>query len=75
MRTTVNLDDDVLSAARSLAAAQGRSLGEVLSDLARRGLRPDPVQEDDEGMPVFKVLPGAGPLTPEMVRSAMEDAW
>mgnify|MGYP006273302559 FL=1 len=38
MRTTVAIDDDVLAAARALADRQQRSLGDVISDLARRGL-------------------------------------
>jgi hypothetical protein len=40
MRTTLTLDDDVLAAAKGLAYQQGRSLGEVISDLARSGLGP-----------------------------------
>lgn len=40
MRTTLQLDEDVLAAARALAARQGRTLGEVVSELARRGLAP-----------------------------------
>ena len=35
MRTTLQLDEDVLSAARALAERQGRTLGEVVSELAR----------------------------------------
>lgn len=38
MRTTLAIDDDVLAAARERAAREGRSLGEVVSALARRGL-------------------------------------
>ncbi len=38
MRTTLNLDDDVLQSARQLADSSGLSLGEVVSDLARRSL-------------------------------------
>lgn len=38
MRTTVNLDDDVLRAAKELAALSGRTLGQVLSDLTRAAL-------------------------------------
>ena len=37
MRTTLNIDDDVLEATRVLATASRNSLGRVLSDLARRG--------------------------------------
>ncbi len=40
MRTTVKIDDDVLDAARELASHRGTSVGEVLSLLARNGLRP-----------------------------------
>lgn len=40
MRTTLQLDEDVLAAARALAAQQGRTLGEVVSELARKGLAP-----------------------------------
>jgi hypothetical protein len=40
VRTTLAIDDDVLAAARGLAARQKRSLGEVVSELARRALTP-----------------------------------
>jgi hypothetical protein len=39
MRTTLSIDDDVLYAAKSLARREGRSLGEVISDLARHALQ------------------------------------
>ena len=38
MRTTVNLDDDVLRAGKELADLTGRTLGQVLSDLIRAAL-------------------------------------
>ncbi len=38
MRTTLNIDDDVLAAAKELARKRRRSAGEILSELARRGL-------------------------------------
>ena len=74
MRTTVNLDDDVVRAARSLAREQGRSLGDVLSDLARRGLEPPAEFRYERDFPVFLVREGAGLLTPEMVARATEDS-
>lgn len=40
MRTTLTIDDDVLLAAKGIAQRQGRSLGEVISDLSRQALRP-----------------------------------
>jgi len=39
MRTTLSIDDEVLYAVKSIAQREGRSLGEVLSELARRALR------------------------------------
>jgi hypothetical protein len=38
MRTTIDIDDDVLAAARDLARAEGRTMGQVISELARRAL-------------------------------------
>src|SRR5262245_2977625 len=38
MRTTLDIDDDVLQAARELARAENKTAGQVLSELARRGL-------------------------------------
>lgn len=39
MRTTVDLDEDVLQAAKEIAAQRGSTAGKVLSELARRGLQ------------------------------------
>ena len=39
MRTTLDIDEEVLRADKELARQQGRSIGQVLSDLARQGLR------------------------------------
>ncbi|MEK9812223.1 MAG: hypothetical protein VW440_04165 [Bordetella sp.] len=38
MRTTVDLDEDVLVAAKALSRAQRRTLGQVLSEAARKGI-------------------------------------
>jgi hypothetical protein len=73
VRTTLNIDDDVAAAARELAAGEGRSLGSVISELARRGLTPARVEADGD-IPVIRVPAGTPPITPEMVRSALDDA-
>ena len=39
MRTTLDLDDDVLISAKEIARSQRRTAGEVVSELARIGLR------------------------------------
>jgi hypothetical protein len=73
MRTTLNLDPDMVRAARALAESEGRSLGEVVSDLMRRGLRPDRGIGEERGFPVFDVPAGTPPLTPELVQRALEE--
>jgi hypothetical protein len=72
VRTTLNLDDDVVAAARELAANERRSLGSVVSELARRGLTPALVASD-AGIPVIRVPAGTPPITPEMVRRALDE--
>ena len=75
MRTTLNLDDDVMAAARMLAESEHRPLGQVVSDLARRGLAPrETLVEEEDGFPVFSVGADAPLITGDMVRAAMDDA-
>jgi hypothetical protein len=73
MRTTVQIDDDVLEAARSLARAQNKPLGTVLSGLARKGLAPSARAGRRRGFPVFEVSAAAKPLTSEQVARARDD--
>lgn len=73
MRTTLQLDSDVLEAARNLAKTEKRSLGEVVSDLARKGLGTETTAPGAQGFPTFEVPATTRPLTPEMVRRALED--
>jgi hypothetical protein len=72
MRTTLDLDKDILEAARELAAAQHRSLGWMISELARRGLTPARIDAEGD-LPVIRVPAGTPPITPEMVRRALDE--
>ncbi|MDQ6656599.1 MAG: antitoxin [Verrucomicrobiota bacterium] len=63
MRTTVTLDDDVFEAAQTLATSSGKRLGDVLSQLARRGLRAQTKTVRKSGLPVFQV-PADAPIMP-----------
>jgi len=40
VRTTLSIDDDILAAAKELAAQQQKTVGEVISLLARKALQP-----------------------------------
>ncbi len=73
MRTTLNLDPDVLRVTRHLAREQGRSLGDVVSELVRRGLQPRDEIRYAGDFPVFQVREGTPPLTPDMVDEAHEE--
>jgi hypothetical protein len=54
-RTTLTFADDVLSAAKSIAAQTSKSVGEVISDLARSALRPLSPQRQQNGVPLLPV--------------------
>jgi hypothetical protein len=71
VRTTLDLDDDLLAAARALARLEGRSLGRVVSDLIRKGLRPQHPQP--AGFPGFSVSPDAPLFGPEEVARALDE--
>ncbi len=58
MRTTLDLDDTVLAAARALARSRGTSLGEAVSELARRGLRHQSREAVDLSYSPFPVMVG-----------------
>jgi hypothetical protein len=75
MRTTVDIDADVLQAAREIAATQGKSMGKVLSDLARRGLVPSrPKIKIRNGVPLLVRPAGTPPLTMQQVNEARDEA-
>jgi hypothetical protein len=63
MRTTVNLDDDLLEVARGLASSSGDSLGTVLSRLIRNGMTRRAPAIGTGGLPTFDV-PTDAPIIP-----------
>jgi len=53
MRTTLNLDDDVLLLVKQYASARRVSLGKALSELARKGLNAQLPTRRVNGLLVF----------------------
>jgi hypothetical protein len=53
MRTTLDIDDDVLQVAKEIATNRGTSTGRVLSDLARRALEPRRAPRVRNGVPLM----------------------
>lgn len=75
MRTTLDIENDVLAAARGLAATQGRSLGAVVSDLARAGLG-SPVGSPAirNGVILLPLRPDATPVTLDIVNRLRDES-
>ena len=74
MRTTVNLDDDVLRATKELASLTGRTMGEVLSELVREALaRTDSEASVRNGVPVLEPTAEAKMVTSEDVDRLLDD--
>ena len=75
MRTTLSIDDDVLAAAKGLAARQNKTVGEVVSALARQALRPAQTQRKKErnGIPLLAQTAGAPPVTLELVNQLRDE--
>lgn len=59
MRTTLDLDEDVLGVAKQLAAQRGISAGKVISDLVRQALAPSKAPKVRNGVPLFESVKGA----------------
>ena len=65
MRTTLDIDGDVLKAAKELAANLRTTAGKVLSELARKGLEPKRPTVERNGIPLLPRRP-AGSAKPTM---------
>jgi hypothetical protein len=75
MNTTLDLDADVLAAAKEISARTQRTTGQVISDLVRQALAitPSPVAQPSV-VNGFEVIPTTGrTVTPEIVRQLMDD--
>lgn len=70
MRTTLDLDADILMAAKEIAAARGLTAGRVVSDLVRKALEPRPVERVRNGVPV---MPRQAPGTPKMTMALVNE--
>ena len=68
VRTTIDLDEELLRTAKAISEARGQTLSKTVCDLAWRGLRPDEMELST--LNGFAVLPnreGLKPVTPEHV--------
>ncbi len=73
MRTTLAIDDDVLVAAKAMARQQDRSVGDVISDLARRSLRRPVAPQERNGIALLSPKPGTPPVTLDIVNALRDE--
>ena len=82
MRTTLDIDDDVLAAAKELAKSRKTTASEVISDLARKALTGATELSGLEGpcgavlRDGWYILPRCGgpPITNELVQRLLDEA-
>ncbi len=74
MRTTLDIADDVLQAAKEIAAVRGRTAGAVISDLVRLALAPSRSARVRNGVPVLpRRAPGAKRPTMKLVEDLRDE--
>jgi hypothetical protein len=75
VRTTLDLDPDILQAAKELAQVHGVSTGRVLSDLVRKALEPRDAPAVRNGVPLLPRRPaGSSILTIKLVNELRDGA-
>ena len=72
VRTTLDLDQDVLEAAKALAALHGKTAGQILSDLARQALAPKHTAKVRNGVPLLPHRSGRI-VTVQMVEDLLDE--
>lgn len=74
MRTTLSIDDDVLAAARHRAERERRTVGEVVSELARQSLnRPGRKLAVRNGISLLTSGRAGRPVSLEMVNELRDE--
>jgi hypothetical protein len=74
MRTTLDIDENMLRAAKELAAERKSTTGKVLSELARKALEPTRRSAARRhGVPLLPPRPGERPVTLATVISLLEE--
>jgi hypothetical protein len=74
MRTTLNIDDDVLAAAKELADLHKMTIGAVISSLVRQTLHPsEPARLVRNGIWLLPVQPDAKIVPLELIKQLMDE--
>lgn len=75
MRTTIDLDEELLRTAKAIAAIRGETLSRVIGDLAWQRLHRQPEEQPTRnGFPLLPARPGAQLVTPEHVEELLAES-
>ena len=73
MRTTLDIDDDILHAVEGIAAQSGKSIGKVLSELARSALGDLSHIGTRNGFPLFEIRADSETVTLEQINELRDE--
>jgi hypothetical protein len=74
MRTTLDIDEDVLQAAKELAVVHRVTAGKMVSNLVRKALTPTgPIPKMRNGVPLLPPRPGQRIMTMKLVNELRDD--
>ena len=73
MRTTLNIDEDILMAAKEIVKQKRISVGRALSDLARQALTRESTTDTRNGLPIFPRQEHAGVVTLELLNQLRDE--
>lgn len=74
MRTTLSIDDDVMAAAKAIAERENKTVGEIVSTLVRKALRPSqPGRRTRNGIPLLPARGSPKTVTLEIVNRLRDD--
>ena len=74
MRTTLDIDEDVLLAVKDLSQQRHVTAGRLMSELARKAMMPKAAGRERNGVPLFPVNPNARVVTLELVNRLRDEA-
>jgi hypothetical protein len=73
VRTTLDIEDDVLLAVKQLARQRGQPAGRLVSEIVRKSLTNISQGAERSGVPLFPVRPESGIVTMELVNRLREE--
>ena len=74
MRTTLTIDDDILLAAKAIAEHERKTVGEVVSALARNALRRPQPAATRNGIPLLPISNPNAVVTLDIVNALRDEA-